>query len=236
MRSGWWFAGMVSASWWARLPGCSEPDCFYGTSPYDGQSGVPLDVVVTFAEGAPLPADLPALAPGITFNRIDGANTIAVPFEVRVDAPAGLIEITPSEPLAADAEYEVRGVDADLVSTPHHWASLRRYASVTFSTRSEASLVAAQRVDDGALVLVLSEPLALDDVEAQLALTDDADQPVIATTVGLWESEPHLVVVDDGGLAASAQLGEGAKVYVGTSYESTEILDGYRSLPTCRYE
>lgn len=217
--------GGVACSW-------SISFCYYGYSPFDGQTGVPLDAVITLSAGEPFPADLPDVARGVEFARIVGGNRVAVGYSVHVDVDAGVLEIIPDEPLAPNSEYEVQGIDAGALETAHNAADLERAStSVRFSTASAPTLIDVVRVQE-TLVLVFSEAVDVDDVDASLVILDPEGTPILGAVTGYYEDQPNLIVVEYAWAAVALDIGE----YGGGSIPSStppEVLTWYRSEPLC---
>lgn len=231
MRGWIWSAGLVGGL--ARAAGCSEDPCFYGVYPYDGQTSVPLDAVLTFEAAGELVPDLPSLDGAIALHRVDGEEPVPVPFDIRVDPDTQLVAVLPREPLAPDATYELYGIDADLVETRHFPQTLFRWpVAVTFETTSVLRAAGAWRVGD-AVVVALSQPADDGAIAADLVVGDAAGTPVAFEIAGRHEGEAVLVEIDDGGMGATVELG-GEAVAVSTSGTS-DLVPWYRSQPTCGY-
>lgn len=236
MRRAWVTVGLVGLGGLARVAGCSLEPCLYGYYPFDQQTAVPLDVVVTLTDARPFPPDLPAVGPGITLVRVEGGNRIAVDYTVRVDRPVGVVELIPDQPLEPDAEYEVSGIDRTALNTPHSMGVLwRESRTVHFFTGSAPTVLHAGRdYDSSEILLVLSEPVDLADVEAALSVVDGEGNDVPASVTGLWEDEPHIVRIEAESNAYQVQLvGFGDRIYIQDQYVVDEFVDWYRSMPVC---
>ena len=185
--------------------GCSELLCHTGSWPFDGQTAVPVDAVLTLDIGSNRAGALPAVTPGITLARVDGAFR-PVPFDARWDPETGVVTIVPDAPLEPDATYVLRGVEAYDIETPNQPVDLPYVAANTlFHTSSRPALVTAARLGDD-LVLVTSEPLSADVIAERLRLRDDAALPVEGQLDGWWGDDPHLWVVTGAGAAVEAHL------------------------------
>jgi hypothetical protein len=164
-------------------------------------------------------------------TRVDGVGG-PVEVDIEVERSTGLVYVSPVEPLAADATYRVSGIARLDIATPHHLSPLWRDTTrVEFRTASDPTVLAALRDGGGSLLVVLSEPLPNDVVAADLVLTGPEGDPIDATVIGPWEGEPHILLVEDGGLASGVEFaGEPAVLY---DYDVESLLGWYRSLPEC---
>jgi hypothetical protein len=213
---------------------CTDLLCHTGAWPFDGQTAVPLDAVITLDIGANRAGAMPAVAPGVTLARVDGAYR-PVPFDARWDPETGVVTILPDAPLEPDATYQLRGIEAYDIETPNQPVDLP-YAAVhaVFHTFSRPTLLAAARVGDD-LVLVTSEPLSAEAVTERLRLRDDADLPIEGTLAGWWGDDPHLWVVTGAGEAVAAHL-NGYGDWKTIHSDGTLLLPWYLGEPSCAYE
>ncbi len=205
----------------AAFVACSTvvpPFCPNGVSPFDGQTAVPLDVVLVIRTGEALPDDLPPLEG--TISLLDVGEGRQVPLRVEVDPPSGELRVIPDEPLRPDAEYQLGAVDwFELDEFPHWWGERdfgRDFAYTSFLTASRPALLEVHRPEEDELVLAFSEPVDLHSLGGAVwARTTRTDGEIVLPVLGRFEGSDHLVrvafppdasLIDlgvDGGLAAS---------------------------------
>ncbi len=243
-----WLLGSMAAALGAALA-CSphdDPFCPNGVWPFDGQTAVPLDVVIVVQTGEALPDDAPPLDGTITLTTEDGR---AVPFTTEVDTRTGELRVIPDEALEPNTRYELGAVDwYQLAEYPHWWGRHvgRDYTLTHFATGSEPALLEALPIDDGSEVFVVafSEPIELDSLEGLLWVTSrdggsSASSPFDLTppasggpteleVLGTVEGDPHLVEVRsmDGLLPfelAELLLHDGARSVTGERVPSASI-------------
>lgn len=193
-----WLIG-AAATGIAALVACSyddPPPCPNGVWPFDGATGVPLDVVIVVQTGDALPADLPPLDGAVHLTTANGNRE--VPLRTEVDGPSGEIRVVPDRPLEPDTEYLLGAVDWYWRSEhPHWWGDAdfgRDYTLTTFTTASRPALLAVYPSDeDDTIILAFSEamdPSSLE-IRGQSGEVDYADVPF--DVLGAVDGEEHLV-------------------------------------------
>ena len=214
--------------------GCSDLLCHTGAWPFDGQTAVPLDAVLTLDIGANRAGALPAVTPGITLARVDGAYR-PVPFDAAWDPETGVVTIVPDAPLEPNATYVLRGIDASDIETPNQPVDLPYVAANTvFHTFSRPALLTAARLGED-LVLVTSEPLSAEEMTARLQLRDDAALPVEGQLDGGWGDDPHFWVVTGAAAAVEAHL-EGYGDWKSILGDGSLLLPWFLGEASCAYE
>jgi len=201
-----------------------EPDCVIGGSPFDGQTAVAVDAVLTLVTLG-IASDAPQLAGNIiTLQRVasDGA-LVDVPFELSqrpalsTEGRSGLVAwmIRPKQPLLADTKYVLFGVKYRALESPNYQASETQWARLngwfarlkTFSTESAPRLLAAvgrasPSKDVWRYSLVFSEPMkraALTPSSVNVAFLAPNQPEVPLTVLVVHPSDPtlpHIVDID----------------------------------------
>lgn len=172
------------------LLGCTPlPDCETGVWPYDGATHRPLTQRVVFRLDQNLEEPLPAINEEVA-RLVELESQEPVP--VRMAHDRRTLALVPLEPLKADSDYEVWGVELEGFASPNYLnqASEDGPQTVRFSTGGQPDLLEGAFDDEG-LLLLFSEAVDLDSlVEDSLVRTSDGrSQPF----VGIWEGRDYVL-------------------------------------------
>lgn len=171
--------------------------CTPGVLPFDGATGVPLDATVRFAFTDDLGREIPPLDDAILF--VVDASGRKVDADYAYDARTHTIEVIPREPLLADTDYRVGGIDWETVrgANSHYWTQVDYgWTSATFTTRPGPQALGAFRFpEEQRLVIAFSEPVDPATVDGALELTWGDRSIAEATVMGSFADEDHLVEV-----------------------------------------
>jgi hypothetical protein len=213
----------------SALFGCSYIDCFDGMLPFNGQTGVPVDAVLTIETHYGLNPDTPSLQDAITLERLGSSEADSgepVSFELDVDLESAIVRIVPTEPLVANSWYELRGVDRNDLGGAHYmWMGRSTARKVRFYTGSAPRLVRAlidrysQDGDTGGsdqtVVLIFSEAMDIESVFEAVEFTDFDETVYEPTLLGHWEEQDHMVAFSVSAAAEQVVVGVDALAETG---------------------